>query len=179
MMRTTIPNDHCIPLPQIVFLYVPVHNATQSLHWDSETNNKTTAANQHLEQSTSAQSTDQPNLLTRVWGSTHYLWQMEKEVEFMEWWKTTEYSKGTNSNCGSKKRKADKTSFWSHFDECANATTREPGLYCRTCHELLINPNIRQYGNSAPCRHMWSCCTSARVQSGSVQQSLINMVAKV
>jgi hypothetical protein len=50
-MRTTIPNDRYIPLPPIVFRYVPVHNATESLRWDSETNDKTTAANQHLEQS--------------------------------------------------------------------------------------------------------------------------------
>jgi hypothetical protein len=50
-MRTTIPNDRCILLPTIVFRYVPVHNATESLRWDSETDDKTTAANQHLEQS--------------------------------------------------------------------------------------------------------------------------------
>jgi hypothetical protein len=50
-MRTTIPDDRCIPLPTIIFRYVPVHNATEPFRWDSETNDKTTAANQHLEQS--------------------------------------------------------------------------------------------------------------------------------
>jgi hypothetical protein len=49
-----IPNDNYIPLPPIVFHYVPVRNATESLRWDSETNDKTTAANQHLEQTSSA-----------------------------------------------------------------------------------------------------------------------------
>ncbi len=90
-----------------------------------------------------AQSTEQPHVLTRVWAGTHYIWQKEKAVEFMEWWKTTEHSKGTNPNWGSKKRKADATSIWSHFDECANATTGEPGLCYRSCHELFVNPNIR------------------------------------
>ncbi len=97
----------------------------------------------------------------------------------MEWWKTTEHSKGTNPNWGSKKRKADATSIWSHFDECTNAITGEPGLCCRSCHELFVHPNIRRYGNSAPGRHMRSCCTSATVHSSSVHQSLVNMVSKV
>ncbi len=51
-MRTTIPNDRWILLPMIVFRYVPVHNAMELLRWDSKTNNKMTAANQYLEQST-------------------------------------------------------------------------------------------------------------------------------
>jgi hypothetical protein len=36
----------------MVFCYVPVHNATESFHWDSKTYDKTTAANQHLKQFT-------------------------------------------------------------------------------------------------------------------------------
>jgi hypothetical protein len=51
LMRILIPNNRYILLPTTVFRYIPVHNTTESLHWDSETNDKMTAANQHLEQS--------------------------------------------------------------------------------------------------------------------------------
>jgi hypothetical protein len=127
----------------------------------------------------SAQSTEQPNLLRRVWAGTHYIWQREKVAEFMEWLRTTQHIKGPNPNWGSKKSMADATSIWSHFDECADTTTGEPGLCCRSCHQLFFHPNICRYGNSVLGRHMRSCCLSAQAQSDSGQQSLVNMVVKV
>lgn len=52
-----IPNDYCILLPTIEFCYVLVHNTTELFSWDSKTNDKTTATNQHLELSNLAPST--------------------------------------------------------------------------------------------------------------------------
>ncbi len=54
LMRTMTPNDRWVSLPAIVVRYVLVHNGPKSLRWATETNDKTTAANQHLEQSTPA-----------------------------------------------------------------------------------------------------------------------------
>ncbi len=44
-----ITNDHYFQLPTTIFCFVWVHNAIESFCWDSETNDKTTVANQHLE----------------------------------------------------------------------------------------------------------------------------------
>ncbi len=54
-MIITFPNDHSISLPIIVFHYLPVHCTTELLRQASKTSNKTTTANQYLEQ---------PNLLS-------------------------------------------------------------------------------------------------------------------
>jgi hypothetical protein len=114
--------------------------------------------------------------LVRIRKRTHYLWEEEKNEAFISWWKTTEYRKGPDPHWGSKRRK---TEIWSHFDECANITTGEPAICCRTCYLVFVHPSIRRNGNSAPSSHIRDSCTAAAGQKRGLQQSIADMVVKV
>jgi hypothetical protein len=121
-----------------------------------------------------------PCPLTKIRKGTHYLWQREKETEFILWWKTIAHSKGPSPNWASKKRKIDDTTIWPHFDKCASITTSEPALCCRSCHETFVHPNVRRSGNSALSRHMHSSCASATGPKDSMHQpSLADVAVKV
>jgi hypothetical protein len=106
---------------------------------------------------------------------THFIWEEDKNAEFMRWWKTTEHSTGPNPHWGSKRRK---TTIWSHFAECAHITSGEPALSCQTCHQTLVHPSVRQNGNSAAARHIQDSCAITARQKRS-QQSIAELVAKV
>jgi hypothetical protein len=51
LMGTTSSNDHYMLSPMVIFSYVLVHNAMESMHYDNKTNNKITTTNQYLEPS--------------------------------------------------------------------------------------------------------------------------------
>jgi hypothetical protein len=113
--------------------------------------------------------------LVRNRKGTHFIWEEDKNEEFMRWWKITEHSKGPNPHWGSKRRK---TEIWSHFAECAQITSGEPALSCRTCHQTLVHPSVRRNRNSAAARHIQDSCTITTGQKCS-QQSITELVAKV
>jgi hypothetical protein len=113
--------------------------------------------------------------LVRNRKGTHFIWEEDKNEEFMRGWKTTEHSKGPNPHWDSKRRK---TEIWSHFAECAHITSEELALSYRTCHQTLVHLSVRQNGIFAAARHIQDSCTITTGQKHS-QQSITELVAKV